>query len=237
MNTLHFDLIDSTNTYLKKNYQNLNDMTFVSADYQSEGRGRVNRTWKSENGANLLFSLLILNIELINSFKAISMISSYSIVEVLNGIGLNNVSIKWPNDVYAGDKKIAGILLEAVTKEEIECLIVGIGINVNQMSFNGDYLREPTSIRNELNKEISLNELKNLIYKQLDINLNKLKSGYTFIDEIRNYNYLKDKEVYALIDNTKQKVKALDINDDYSIKVIKDTSIYNLNSDEISFHL
>ena len=76
MNTLHFDLIDSTNTYLKKNYQNLNDMTFVSADYQIEGRGRVNRTWKSENGANLLFSLLILNIELINSFKAISMISS-----------------------------------------------------------------------------------------------------------------------------------------------------------------
>ena len=62
--------------------------------------------------------------------------------------GLSNISIKWPNDVYVDDKKICGILLEAVSKQEIECLIVGISINVNQKNFEEEYAITPTSIRN-----------------------------------------------------------------------------------------
>lgn len=237
MNTLHFDSLDSTNTYLKNNYQNLNDMTFVSADYQTNGRGRTNRTWKSENGTNLLFSLLILDKTLIDSFKTISMMSAYSIVEVLNDLGLKDVTIKWPNDVYANDKKIAGILLEAVSKSEIECLIVGVGLNVNQTDFNEDYLHTPTSIKKELDKEIKINELKEIVYKKFIDNLYKLQNKYDFIEEIRNVNYLKDKNVYAIIEGKKIEVKVLDINEDYSLKIKNNEQILNLYSDEVSFHI
>ena len=55
MKTIHFETIDSTNTYLKENYEKLDNFTFVSADFQSAGRGRNNRNWKSEKGENLLF--------------------------------------------------------------------------------------------------------------------------------------------------------------------------------------
>ena len=83
MKFIDFEAIDSTNTYLKHNHNNLEDFTFVSAKYQSKGRGRGSRVWKSENGTNLLFSLLIKEESLINKFKDISIISAYSLIQVL----------------------------------------------------------------------------------------------------------------------------------------------------------
>ena len=61
MNKIHFNSIDSTNEYLKQNYKILEDLTFVSADYQTKGRGSNNREWESENSKNLLFSFLLLD--------------------------------------------------------------------------------------------------------------------------------------------------------------------------------
>lgn len=236
MKVLHFEAIDSTSTYLKNNYQNLDNMTFVSADYQSAGHGRNNRNWKSENGSNLLFSLLILDRELISLFKSISIISAYSIIEVLKEYEISNCFIKWPNDIYVNDKKICGILLKAVTKNEIECLIIGIGLNVNQKVFEGEYLRIPTSMCKELNKEIDLNELKLKVFNNLEKNLIKLKEGYDFYSEIKDYDYLKGKEVYAVLNNEEKKINVLGINPDYSLKIKDKENIIDIDSGEISFH-
>ena len=126
MKFIDFEAIDSTNTYLKHNHNNLEDFTFVSAKYQSKGRGRGSRVWKSENGTNLLFSLLIKEESLINKFKEISIISAYSLIQVLEEkYHIPDLSIKWPNDIYYRDSKICGILLEAVSSSSIDCLIVG----------------------------------------------------------------------------------------------------------------
>ena len=84
MKTIHFETIDSTNTYLKENYEKLDNFTFVSADFQSAGRGRNNRNWKSEKGENLLFSLLIKDKALIDKFSSLSVISAFSIIKALN---------------------------------------------------------------------------------------------------------------------------------------------------------
>ena len=147
MEKIHLSFIDSTNAYLKNNYKELNNYTFVSTDEQSDGRGRNNRQWKSENGKNLLFSLLILDKELIKHYKEISIISAYSIIEELKELGLKNISIKWPNDVFVKDNKICGILLEAVSNNNnMDCVIVGIGLNVNQKEFG---FNNATSIVNE----------------------------------------------------------------------------------------
>ena len=237
MNVVHFESIDSTNLYLKNNYDKLGDLTFVSTNYQSKGSGRTKRNWYSEKNKNLLFSLLIKDRNLIDRFNTLSILSAYTIVKVLKEYGINDLSIKWPNDVYVKDDKICGILLESISKENIECLIIGVGLNVNQDNFIEDYLTTPTSIKKILSKEISVDEIKNKVYEKLLDNLNKLKHDYDFYSEIISYDYLKNKEVYALINSQKVKVKVEGINKDYSLRVNNDGETLNTNSGEISFHI
>lgn len=237
MEKIHLSFIDSTNAYLKNNYKELNNYTFVSTDEQSDGRGRNNRQWKSENGKNLLFSLLILDKELIKHYKEISIISAYSIIEELKELGLKDISIKWPNDVFVNDNKICGILLESVTKNEMECLIVGIGLNVNQIDFNGEYIVEPTSIKKIINKDSDINLLKDRIYQRLIDNLEKLKEGYNFYYFIKELDYLKNKRVYADINGCTKQVMINGINEDYSLSIYNNDSLENIESGEISFHM
>ncbi len=234
MKTIHFETIDSTNTYLKQNYKDLDNFTFVSADFQSAGRGRNNRNWKSEKGENLLFSLLIKDESLIKEFKSLSIISALSVIEAID---LPDLSIKWPNDVYYKDNKLVGILLEGVSTDKIECLIIGIGINVNQKEFIGDYKREPTSLCKILNKDINIETLKEKVYKQIESNFKLVKNNYDFYKKIVKLDYLKNKEVYAEINNELCNIKVLGINKDYSLKVKKDNDILNLQSGEITFHV
>ncbi len=237
MKLLHFDVIDSTNTFLKSNYLRYQNFTFVSADYQSAGKGREDKVWSSEKGKNLLFSILIKDEKLIEKFKALSIISGYSVLEVLKTYGLSDISLKWPNDVYADGKKICGILLEAITKEKIECLIIGIGINVNQNSFEGKYATIPTSIRKQLNKIIDLDIFKKDVYSHLIKNFNLVKEDYDFYPLVKQYDYLKDKEVLALISNKEKQVKVLGINSDYSLGVIVDNKKIDLETGQVSFTL
>ena len=232
MKELFFETIDSTNTYLKQNYENLDNFTFVRADLQTSGRGRSSRKWLSKKGDNLLFSLLIKDKELINKYKSLSINSAYLVLKILEEYGLKNLSLKWPNDIYANDKKICGILLESVSKQEIECLIIGIGLNVNQKEFDGDYLIKPTSMINELNKEIDLIELKNKIFNSLLNNLNK-----DYYTEIIKYDYLKNKIVNVVIHNENKTVKVLGINKDYSLKIVLDEEERDIYAGEISFHV
>ena len=234
MKTIHFETIDSTNTYLKKNYEKLDNFTFVSADFQSAGRGRNNRNWKSEKGENLLFSLLIKDKTLIDKFSSLSVISAFSIIKALN---LEHLSIKWPNDIYYKDSKLCGILLEAVTRNEIECLIIGIGLNVNQREFVGEYKRTPTSLYQITNQTQDMRILKDKIFNQLYNDFMKVKEGYDFYNDIKEYDYLKDREVYAEINNEVKQIKVLGIDSDYSLKVLQDNKTYNLSSGEVTFHL
>lgn len=234
MKTIHFETIDSTNTYLKENYEKLDNFTFVSADFQSAGRGRNNRNWKSEKGENLLFSLLIKDKTLIDKFSSLSVISAFSIIKALN---LEHLSIKWPNDIYYKDSKLCGILLEAVTRNEIECLIIGIGLNVNQREFVGEYKRTPTSLYQITNQIYDIKQLKQSIFNQIYLDFMKVKEGYDFYNVIKEYDYLKDREVYAEINNEVKRIKVLGIDSDYSLKVLQDNKTYNLSSGEVTFHL
>ena len=234
MKTIHFETIDSTNTYLKENYEKLDNFTFVSADFQSAGRGRNNRNWKSEKGENLLFSLLIKDKTLIDKFSSLSVISAFSIIKALN---LEYLSIKWPNDIYYKDSKLCGILLEAVTRNEIECLIVGIGLNVNQRDFVGEYKRTPTSLYQITNQTQDMRILKDKVFNQLYNDFMKVKEGYDFYNDIKEYDYLKDREVYAETNNVVNQIKVLGIDSDYSLKVLQDNKTYNLSSGEVTFHL
>ena len=234
MKKIHFKTINSTNTYLKENYHYLNDFTCVSSSHQSQGHGRYNRTWESNKNENLMFSMLIKDKTLINNFSSISLVSAVCVYKLLTSYKIKNISIKWPNDVYVNDKKICGILLEGIASEMIA---VGIGININQKEFSKEIEHKTTSIYKELNKKTSIYFLKNKLYNLLYKELIKIKNNdNSYLNIVKDNNYLKNKEVIAQVDNKDVLVKVIDINEDNTLKIKVDDKIINLSSGEITFH-
>ena len=236
MKRIHFKEIDSTNTWLKENYQKLEDVTFVSAESQSAGRGRRGRSWESREG-NLYLSLLLKDEKYLKQTETISTVSAYLILKVLEGYGMKDLSIKWPNDIFVKDDKICGILLESISINELECLIVGIGLNVNQDEYVGEYWHDPVSMKMLMKKETDLDLLEEMVCKALEEGLNLLCEGYDFYSQISDYDYLKEKDVYALIDDKQEAVHVIGISPDYTLEVICKDQRRNIRSSEISFHL
>ena len=132
----YFDVINSTNTWLKEHSSHYPDGTVVWAEQQLEGRGRMSRRWESPSGMGLYFSVL-LKPELPNDqLSLFSLAASISLkhaveryVESYN-LPAKTIDIKWPNDLFISGKKIAGMLIEAITIEDKICLIIGIGLNI-----------------------------------------------------------------------------------------------------------
>lgn len=161
---------------------NLKEGFVVYTDFQTAGKGQVGNSWESEAEKNLLFSLLLKpsHIEITEHFL-LSQIVSIGIKNVLDK-HTDNILIKWPNDIYWKDKKIAGILIEnSIQNSHIQSSIIGIGLNINQIDFkstpNAISLKQITG--QEYNKE---ELLKTIIDSIFDIynNLDKtyIKKSY-----------------------------------------------------------
>ncbi len=237
MKKLFFETIDSTNAYLIDHYKDLEDMTFLSTDYQYRGRGRMGRTWMSEKGKNLTFSLLVKDPDMMKEYRSLSALSAFSIIEVLKDYGIADPGLKWPNDVYVKDAKICGILLEGVSHEELECVIIGIGLNVNEEDFDEGFFQKATSMKLLLKKETNLEELKDAVYQRLAENIEKMKRGEDFYEEIIACDYLKGKRAYCHIDGEEKPIEVLGIDHDYSLKVFCEGEQRNLSSSEVTFHI
>lgn len=146
---------DSTNRYLRDHGDaDGADMTVVVAEYQCAGKGQGGNSWESEAGKNLLFSVLTHPSAVLASRQFIlSMAVSNAIRRTLAAETDEEVSIKWPNDIYIGDRKVCGILIENhLTGNRIKDCIIGIGINVNQTRFVSD-APNPVSLRMTDGKE------------------------------------------------------------------------------------
>ena len=226
---LHFDEIDSTNSYLKNSYKLLNSFTFVSADYQSAGKGRNDRIWFSNPGENLMFSLLIKDENLLKKFSSLSIISAAIIAELIESLGIKDVTIKWPNDVFIKNKKICGVLLEG---QILEYLVIGVGLNVNQKSFP-DGLRKPaTSLSLELNKDLNVNEIKEQLFSQMTKELSALNS-HKYLEYFKNHNYLENKRVRALVNNQPFIGEVIGIDDNFFLQIKTGDMLLHIDSGEI----
>lgn len=146
---IRLDETDSTNRYLKQlvREERPEEGSLVIADYQTEGRGQMGNSWYSGRGDNLLFSLLIYPRQLpANESFILSRVTSLALKNLLDSF-TDDIRIKWPNDIYWKDKKIAGILIENdIQGKEIDNTVIGIGLNVNQQIFPVD-LANPVSLR------------------------------------------------------------------------------------------
>lgn len=226
--TIHFKEIDSTNKYLKEYHQELENFTFVSTDYQNKGKGRNDRLWTSTRGENLLFSLLLKDEKYIKLGGLLSLIASISVSKILEEkYHLKDVQIKWPNDVYVNDKKICGILLGGQYPSYI---VIGVGLNVNQIEFKGDYRKTPTSIALELGKKIDISALKEPLYVAL---LENITTEKDYIDYFNKHNYLLNKMVEVRIDNKEIVGKVVSVDNEYNLLIEFDNKIIKIISGEI----
>lgn len=155
--------VDSTNDYMKQNWKLFPNKTVVVADFQTKGRGQFDRTWVSNKKENLLCSILfkenaINNVEILNQVVIDTVIKTLDQYEI-------RAYFKMPNDIYVSNKKIAGILIERQFNQyQIVNTIIGIGLNVNQVIFDG---LNATSMHNECKKKYDIMAVLNSILKTL----------------------------------------------------------------------
>jgi BirA family transcriptional regulator, biotin operon repressor / biotin---[acetyl-CoA-carboxylase] ligase len=158
----------STNTYaislLSK--ERPDEGCVIITDHQTQGKGTNTNTWESEKGKNLTFSLF-----LYPDFKAelqfvLNKAISLGICDFLHAeLPQNEITIKWPNDIYIGNKKVCGILIQnSVIGNRLDYVVVGIGLNVNQTIFTSD-APNPVSLKMVTGKDYNLDEL---LHKLLD---------------------------------------------------------------------
>ena len=171
MKITRFKTLDSTNKYLQNLLEEGVDIVdnIVVADFQSSGKGQGKNVWQSENGKNLLFSIALdmsyLKAE--NQFILTQMVSVAMVSVLKKYLPEESLYIKWPNDIYFNNKKIAGILI----KNEIKGMmlgmsIIGIGLNVNQESFD-ENLPNPISMKMITGKDYDLESILNDICFEL----------------------------------------------------------------------
>lgn len=143
---IHLETVDSTNNYLKEHFTEFPNYTLVYADHQTQGRGREDRLWIDEEKDNILASILIKTINDIKYVPVITMVAGVAIHKVLSKYA--DLTIKWPNDILFMNRKLCGILCEAISYgDKIDSIIIGFGINVNQLIFDNSVVLKPTSLK------------------------------------------------------------------------------------------
>jgi BirA family biotin operon repressor/biotin-[acetyl-CoA-carboxylase] ligase len=168
-NFIYAEEVDSTNSVLiNKSNKFDKDGTVVLSEKQTEGRGRKDRVWYSNKEMNLTFSILLKDRDFSGrKINLINFATSLAVAMAIENLHQLKIELKWPNDVLINGKKTAGILIESSSAgKKIEKVVTGIGINVNQTSFQGNYNIPPTSIKeesgNNVEREILLAEVLNI---------------------------------------------------------------------------
>ncbi|MBO1363579.1 biotin--[acetyl-CoA-carboxylase] ligase [Prevotella sp. A2931] len=155
---------DSTNSYLRQHAPQTEEwMTVVTAEYQTAGRGQGTHTWESKPGENLLFSVLTHPVMVpVRSQFLLSEAGALALKEVLDTY-TDGITLKWPNDIYWNDRKLSGTLIEtSIGSGHIKNCIFGIGLNVNQRTFEND-APNPVSLAQILGHDID----RELLFKQI----------------------------------------------------------------------
>ncbi len=233
MKMIKLDAIDSTNSYLKRLLlkDSLDDLTVVVSKHQTRGKGRNGNIWENQASLNLAFSIYkeFKNLNVKNKFM-LNVISSLSVFQLLKENNLNKLTIKWPNDIMAGNGKISGILIENSVKGKlINHSIIGIGINVNQKKFND--LPNATSLFMETGLEFSLDSLASRLVEIFSMNFLRFKKNEE--DLLKFYNnqlYLKNIDSNFIgLDKKKFSAKIICVNKMGELKIRK------TNKEEINY--
>lgn len=239
-NIIYLDKVASTNDYLREllsNFKPLAEGTAILAEEQFQGKGQRGSTWVSEPGKNLTTSILLkphfLSIE--QQF-ALSASVAIAVVKWLKSKTELPVTVKWPNDIYVGSKKIAGILIENKLKgNKIDASIIGIGININQVNF--DTATTITSLSTLTDRDdYVIKDLAVELFASLQTEYNTLytQSWRFQLDHYNELLFWKGEEKPFLVAGEKKTgiIKAVGI--DGQLQVLIDNKLHKFNIKEIS---
>ncbi|WP_010228600.1 biotin--[acetyl-CoA-carboxylase] ligase [Gillisia marina] len=170
MHNIKVNATESTNS-LAREWFNTNKNVYpicITAHHQTSGRGQRGATWVSNAGENLTFSVIYPKpgVEIGNQFL-ISAAVGLQIIKALKHLKINNLKLKWPNDIMADGYKIGGVLIENILQNNIiSASIIGVGLNINQVQFQN--LPKATSLKNLTGTIYSTEEVLSLVLEQFE---------------------------------------------------------------------
>ncbi len=195
--------VDSTNHFLRKITKN-NLIHCCFAEQQTQGKGRINKSWHSPFGKNIYFSCAYPFHKDVDQLAGLSLIVSLAIVNALKKVGITNgIKVKWPNDILCHNKKISGILTEIQHEApKTTYAIIGIGLNVNMMpndinEFDTPISQPWTSLCQEHNTLFDRNKIASILAESLLDYIQRFEQqGFlSFLDEWKSSDALEKKKI------------------------------------------
>lgn len=218
-----FKTVDSTNNVARKLAEKGFEKVVVIAETQTNGRGRYGRTWFSPKGG-LWFSIILKpKINPNEAFK-LSFLTALSIAKAIKELYNLEATIKWPNDILVNGKKVCGILSETKIKnEELEFIILGIGVNANipAESFPKELRDTSTSLKILLGKNISTTILLQEILDNILFYSYKVKSFTQIFKEWKCFMKMLGSWVEVEIGNKKIEGQIIDVNEENGALIVK----------------
>lgn len=233
-NTLiHLDSVDSTNSYLK-NLPDSKSGTVVIADMQTGGRGRRGRSFWSPTGG-IYLSVMYIPTEPIDVGKITSCVA-LSVCKSIEKLVELEPKIKWVNDVFINNKKICGILCEAITNSktsQIEGIVIGIGFNVCDSSIPSELEAIVTNLNYESGRENSHNVIIAEILNNLESELKNINAG-GLIQELTKRSLVIGRKIFVNNINESYEAEAIGLDSSCGLIVKRGEDVFSLSTGEVS---
>ncbi len=230
LDMIFFEEIGSTNDYLLENAKNIKKHTACIAQKQTKGRGRQGKRWQSPKG-NLYYSLLYKTKQHQNYLASFSMMIAVSFCEVLAHFKVDELQIKYPNDIYYQGKKVAGILVET----QNDNIIVGIGCNL--VDFDRSHIDQPSADLHHFNINIFglITELNKVLLQNIPIFLKKGFESFKILFVEKDF--FKDKKVKIFNNQTEIIGDYLGINEQGYIVIKNQNGVQSFSLSSLSVRI
>ena len=177
---IYLETVESTNQYAAELISKNNPIegTAIIAAHQTHGKGQIGRSWISEPHQNLILSVILKPGFLpLESQFYLNMMSALAISSLIESFVGSGICIKWPNDIYYGNKKIAGILIQnQIAGKKITYSIIGMGLNINQERFPPE-IKNPISLKIATCQTFEINQLTSKLFDALEHYYKQLKAS------------------------------------------------------------
>ena len=236
---LHFTQVDSTNSEAKRIIDAKEDIegTIITADVQTQGRGQQSKTWHSDVGQNIMLSTILHpDFLAIKDQFALNAFVSIAVAKVVERY-TESVHVKWPNDVYVGDAKICGILIQNfIQGKKISKSIIGIGLNVHQKSWP-ESVPNATSLSLLSEDDVNIAKIQNELLVELNRYYYLLRNHLSALNQqYQNYLYRRNKLAKYQLGESEIIATILGTNNLGELKVMmEDQSIRTFQHGEINF--
>ncbi|MBI5214555.1 MAG: biotin--[acetyl-CoA-carboxylase] ligase [Ignavibacteriae bacterium] len=222
---------------MKSVINDVNEGTIVLAEEQTAGRGRFSRSWISQKYMNLTFSLLLKPNYGAEKFGLLSLLSGIAVVRASKSVTGLTTTCKWPNDVLLDGKKVCGILSELVKDSNgTSCVIVGIGINVNQTEFPEELQTTATSLSLHTHTTIDRLHLLSVLFEELKKGYEQFQSGNysAIIQDWKKNSTMLGQHISVQQNNSTLTGIATDIADDGALVIRTDSGLMKVYAGDVT---